>query len=130
MTIKIPLLPLALVVALFPSAFPRELRQQRAVPCDAYIEDGTLKPSAGPEFDFDNFPCGTFPFDGSGPEERLTCTYYPRFESYECVSESNRAPDIVEAARNAGFENNQPCTAKGYKLDKVRTWWWECVKEA
>jgi hypothetical protein len=100
-----------------------------AVPCSTVI--GTkLVPAVE---DFENFPCGTYPFDAA-PEDALVldCTYYTLFDEYECVTNGPyRANEVIAAAKEqeslGNFKNPQPCTAAGYNLDgKVRTWWWIC----
>ncbi|KAG7365718.1 hypothetical protein IV203_028388 [Nitzschia inconspicua] len=95
------------------------------IPCSQAVSEGLLTPT---QESFTNFPCGTFPF---GSDNNLGCTYFPRFNEYECVTDGNigKAPPVVAAARNAGFGNPQPCTADGYTLKgDVKTWWWLCVK--
>lgn len=103
--------------------------RNQAVSCDKAVAQGILVPAVE---GFTNFPCGTYnadsddPFDGTG--EFLGCTYYPKFDEYECTLEGAKAATVIRDLEEAEFANPQPCTADGYELDKIRTWWWLCVK--
>uniref|UniRef100_A0A7S1V1X3 Uncharacterized protein n=1 Tax=Grammatophora oceanica TaxID=210454 RepID=A0A7S1V1X3_9STRA len=110
------------------------------ISCEEAMEDGILEPaddivdandptSAG-GFAFSGFPCGTTKFFQEDDFETLGCQYNTKFNEYECVSEETKAKTIVEKVLAAFAGANQPCAAKGFKLDgRVKPWWWLCVKE-
>jgi hypothetical protein len=115
----------------------RRLGGNKGVDCDKAITTGLWNPSPLPssgvsdqidgdngEFPYDNFPCGSYPFDGTG--EELSCTYYPNSKEYECASGNTRARKIIRDARNRFGNSEQPCNVQGSSLDGVRTWWWTC----
>lgn len=107
------------------------------MPCSEAIQLGFLTDQAHEDIDdkgsfkddtnlpFDGFPCGKFPFDGTG--EPLTCTYFPAFNQYECECTTQDCKTVVADVKSnfAGIE--QPCTAKDFVLaSQVKNWWWQC----
>jgi len=106
--------------------------EPRTQPCDEVAKLQVIKNE-------DQFvpypPCGTDirlstngEISGSPPRE---CVYYTDLDEYECICEENNCKNFRDYAITRGFIADEEglCAAKGYKLDKVRTWWWLCVPE-
>jgi len=87
------------------------------------------------DVNFPNPPCGKDPRDGDEGDHE--CFFYPRDNgAYECEASPTKAVDFVEFAKSTNpqkgtpfFENNnQLCVVKGYKLERLSQWYWQCVK--
>jgi hypothetical protein len=89
------------------------------------IEDKGTSPNEN-GLPFGGFPCGKYPFDGTGIP--LKCTYFPAFKNYECECTTANCNTVVPLVKDTFVGAEQPCTAKDYVLSgQVKNWWWQCV---
>jgi hypothetical protein len=55
-----------------------------------------------------------------------TCVFDERFNEYECICNTFKCSEYLAFLDGLGLLEN-PCAAKGYKLNRIRAWWWLCV---